>query len=150
MIIVLLDIDGVYIPFPDLAGNGLPTHARHHIVPAVVQTDGPVPIWLKPELGALVAGMLSDGGLKGVWASSWQADADTLIGPKLGLPPLGFVPLGRPNISTSHPCGYLWKRDPVSAWLGDRPAAWIDDDFTRLDHGWAARRNAAGIPTLLV
>jgi hypothetical protein len=85
-----------------------------------------------------------------VWASSWQADADTLIGPKVGLPPLGFVALGRPDITTSRPCGYLWKRDPVSAWLGDRPAAWIGDDFTRLDHAWAARGNADGIPTLIV
>ncbi|WP_248591975.1 hypothetical protein [Thermobifida alba] len=31
-----------------------------------------------------------------------------------------------------------------------KPAAWIDDDFTPLDHDWAARRTSSGIPTLLI
>lgn len=73
-----------------------------------------------------------------------------MIGPLLGLPPLPHVDLPRPKITTSHPNGYLWKRDHVDAWLGDAPAAWIDDDFTSLDHAWAARRTARGLPTLLV
>jgi hypothetical protein len=150
MITIMIDIDGVFIPFPDLDGNGPPTHTRHLVVPTVVATDAPVPIWLNPDLGALVADLLTTEDVEGIWASSWQADADTIIGPKLGIPPLGFVPLGRPNITTSHPRGYLWKRDPVEAWLAGRPAVWIDDDFTHLDHSWAAARNTAGIPTLLV
>lgn len=141
-----LDIDGVFIRFPGLDGQRA---ARPHS-PEVVPTDAPVPIWLTARLGALVADLLAAEDVEGVWASSWQADADTLIGPRLGIPPIGHIPLGRPNITTSHPRGYLWKRDPVSAWLANRPAAWIDDDFTRLDHAWAARRNTAGIPTLLI
>src|SRR5690606_5151011 len=60
------------------------------------------------------------------------------------------IELGAPDVPTAHPHGYLWKRDPVSAWLKDAPAAWIDDDFTPLDHDWAARRTSSGIPTLLI
>ncbi|MEU6124593.1 phosphotransferase [Streptomyces sp. NPDC047123] len=61
-----------------------------------------------------------------------------------------FVDLPRPQITTSHPDGYLWKRDHVDAWLGDAPAVWIDDDFTGLDHAWAEERTARGTATLLV
>ncbi|MDH6125787.1 hypothetical protein [Kitasatospora sp. GP82] len=37
-------------------------------------------------------------------------------------------------ITTSHPDGYLWKRNHVADWLATAPAVWIDDDFTPLDH----------------
>ncbi len=72
--------------------------------------------------------------------------------PLLGLPTLPYVDLPRPQITTSHPPnGYLWKRDHVDAWLGDAPpVVWIDDDFTGLDHEWAAERSARGVATLLV
>lgn len=73
-----------------------------------------------------------------------------MIGPLLGLPAFGHIDLPRLPITTSHPDGYLWKRDRVDAWLGTAPAVWIDDDFTALDHRWAADRTAAGHPTLLI
>jgi hypothetical protein len=73
-----------------------------------------------------------------------------MIGPLLGVPPFPHVDLPRPQITTSHPNGYLWKRDHVDAWLADVPVAWIDDDFTALDHAWAEQRNGVGVPTLLI
>jgi hypothetical protein len=85
-----------------------------------------------------------------VWCTSWRQDATTLIGPLLGLPSLPHVDLPHPQITTSHPNGYLWKRDHVGAWLDDAPAVWIDDDFTSLDHTWAAERTARGAATLLI
>jgi hypothetical protein len=150
MVALLLDIDGVFVPFPDADGHGPPTHARHHVVPTGHDPATPVPIWLSPAIGTLVAEFLLAEPVEAVWASSWQADADPLVGRRLGLPPLGYIPLGQPAITTPHPNGYLWKRDPVAAWLGNRPAAWIDDDFTEIDYRWAEKRTVAGIPTLLV
>ncbi|MFF5326038.1 hypothetical protein [Streptomyces rubradiris] len=82
--------------------------------------------------------------------TSRRQDATTLIGPLLGIPPLPHVDLPHPGITTSHPNGYLWKRDHVDGRLGDAPAVWIDDDFTDPDHSWAAGRTASGAPTLLV
>ncbi|MFI6546286.1 hypothetical protein ACIBO9_23860 [Streptomyces prunicolor] len=63
---------------------------------------------------------------------------------------LPCVDLRRPQITTSHPNGYLWKRDDVDTWLGDAPAIWIDDGFTDLNHEWAAGRTARGQVTALV
>ncbi|GGX41395.1 hypothetical protein GCM10010353_65920 [Streptomyces chryseus] len=85
-----------------------------------------------------------------MWCTSWRRDATTIIGPLLGLPDFPHLDLPRPQITTSHPNGYLWKRDHVAPWLGSAPVAWIDDDFTSLDHAWAAERTARGHPTLLI
>ncbi|OXY87467.1 hypothetical protein BEK98_43855 [Streptomyces diastatochromogenes] len=37
------------------------------------------------------------------------------------LPPFPHIDLPRPHITTSHPNGYLWKRDRVDAWLAGAP-----------------------------
>ncbi|MFF5963482.1 HAD domain-containing protein [Streptomyces collinus] len=147
---LLLDIDGVLIPFPDAEGSTPATHARHDVVPACRSADDPVTIWLNPAHGPLLMEVIRTGMVTPVWCTSWRRDAATLIGPLLGLPPLPHVDLPRPKITTSHPNGYLWKRDYVDAWLADAPAVWIDDDFTDLDHSWAAERTARGAATLLV
>lgn len=147
---LLLDIDGVLIPFPDDEGTTPATHVRYEVVPTGRSADDPVTVWLHPEHGPQLMDVLRTGLLSPVWCTSWRRDATTLIGPLLGLPPWQYVDLPRPQITTSHPNGYLWKRDYVDIWLGDAPAVWIDDDFTDLDQAWAAERNARGSATLLI
>lgn len=134
---LLLDIDGILIPFPDAEGAGPATHTRHDVVPTGRSADDPVAIWLNPAHGPLLTHVIRTGLVAPVWCTSWRQDASTLIGPLLSLPSLPYVDLPHPQITTSHPNGYLWKRDHVDAWLGDTPAIWIDDDFTSLDHEWA-------------
>ncbi|MDV7218178.1 HAD domain-containing protein [Streptomyces prunicolor] len=147
---LLLDVDGVLIPFPDADGASPASHNRHDVVPADRSADDPVTIWLNPAHGPLLMQVIRTGLVTPVWCTSWRHDATTLIGPLLGLPPLPYVDLPRPQITTSHPNGYLWKRDHVGTWLGNAPVIWIDDDFTALDHEWAAERTALGQATTLV
>jgi hypothetical protein len=147
---LLLDVDGVLIPFPDADGTTPATHARHDVVPAGRSADNSVTIWLDPDQGRLLMDVIRTGLVTPVWCTSWRQDATTLIGPLLGLPDLPHVDLPRRRLTTSHPNGYLWKRDHVDAWLAGAPAAWIDDDFTGLDHAWAAERTARGAATLLM
>ncbi|MFE2379374.1 hypothetical protein [Streptomyces sp. NPDC059398] len=147
---LLIDIDGVLIPFPHADGATPPSHVRYDVVPAGRPPETPVPVWLNPEHGPMLTDLIRMRLVAPTWCTSWRHDAITLIGPLLGMPTFPYVDLPRPNITTSHPNGYLWKRDHVDAWLGDAPAAWIDDDFTDLDHAWATARAARGFPTLLV
>ncbi|WP_329252387.1 hypothetical protein OG223_24270 [Streptomyces sp. NBC_01478] len=147
---LLLDVDGVLIPFPDAEGASPATHNRHDVVPADRSADDPVTIWLSPAHGPLLMQVIRTGLVTPVWCTSWRQDATNLIGPLLGVPSLPCVDLPRPQITTSHPNGYLRKRDDVDTWLGDAPAIWIDDDFTDLDHEWAAGRTTRGQVTALV
>ncbi|MFJ9433861.1 hypothetical protein ACIRQY_29990 [Streptomyces sp. NPDC101490] len=135
---------------PDEHSSTPATQARHDVVPADHSADNPVTVWLNPDHGRLLMDVIRTGLVTSAWCTSWRQDATTLIGPLLGLPTLPYLDLPRPQITTSHPDGYLWKRDHVDAWLGDAPAVWIDDDFTRLDHEWAVERAARGTATILI
>ncbi|ALO13602.1 hypothetical protein AQF52_8021 [Streptomyces venezuelae] len=114
---LLLDIDGVLIPFPAADGSTPATHVRHTVLPTGRASHDPVPIWLDPAHGPMRTGLLTGGLVAPVWCTSWRNDATTIVGPLLGLPEFPHLDLPRPKITTSHPNGYLWKRDHVEAWL---------------------------------
>ncbi|MEU4164042.1 HAD domain-containing protein [Actinoplanes sp. NPDC026670] len=145
---LLLDIDGVLIPFPAEDKSTPNTHTRHQV--SLTGFPNPIWVWLNHDHGPLIADAISTGLVRPVWCTSWRIDATRQIGPLLGLPHFEHIELPRLPITTSHPDGYLWKRDHVEWWLADAPAVWIDDDFTELDHRWAADRTARRAATLLV
>ncbi|WP_106402819.1 hypothetical protein [Actinocorallia populi] len=145
---LLCDIDGVHIPFP--APNGeIPVGFQPQFVTPTGH-DEPVKIWLNPATGRLLLNAIADLPLTPLWCSSWRADSAPLIGHPLGLPTWEHLDLPLLSITTSHPNGYLWKRDTVTPYIGDHPLIWIDDDFTPADHTWAAHRTTSGTPTLLI
>ncbi|GAA1649161.1 HAD domain-containing protein [Actinoplanes couchii] len=145
---LLLDIDGVLIPFPD-ADKSIPATHRCHQVHLTGCPD-PIEVWLNPAHGPLITDAINTGLVQPVWCTSWRIDASHQIGPLIGLPAFEHIELPRLPITTSHPDGYLWKRDHVEPWLADAPAVWIDDDFTTLDHQWANNRTTRGAATLLI
>ncbi|MFE7223507.1 HAD domain-containing protein [Nocardioides sp. NPDC057577] len=147
---LLLDIDGVLIPFPRADDLTPATHVHHDVVPAGRSADNPVTVWLDPTHGPMLSELFCTGLVVPAWCTSWREDASNLIGPLLGLSPMPYIDLPQLPITTSHPNGYLWKRDYVDNWLADAPAVWIDDDFSSLDQEWAAERTTRGAATLLV
>jgi len=80
-----------------------------------------------------------------VWATGWEERANEHLPHILQLP-FGELPCltfgGRAVFGSSH-----WKLDALTAYAGDRPAAWIDDNIDRACRSWAKDR---GVPTLLV
>jgi hypothetical protein len=79
-----------------------------------------------------------------VWATGWEDRANyelrSLIGLRQDLPVVTF---GRGSRYGSAE----WKTKPISRHAGDRPAAWIDDNFGASHERWARNRKS---PTLLV
>jgi hypothetical protein len=79
-----------------------------------------------------------------VWTTGWEQHANTGLSSMLGLsedlPTLTFGKKARAGSSN-------WKIKPVDEYAGDRPIAWLDDNFAARHERWAADRPA---PTLLV
>lgn len=82
-----------------------------------------------------------------VWCTGWEEKANEHLPAALGLPrPLPFLSFDK-HVTTGTTMPGHWKLGAITAYLGDRPAAWIDDAFNEACHEWARQRAA---PTLLV
>ncbi len=77
------------------------------------------------------------------WASGWEDKANFYLPQLLGLPELPHVSFDL----TPRSGGAHWKLAALEAYAGERPIAWIDDNFDPSCYEWAERRPA---PTLLV
>jgi hypothetical protein len=128
--LLLLDVDGVLNPYPETP----PGYAEYRFFP---QDDEPVRLctdhggWLL-ELAAVY---------EIAWASGWGEAANELVCPVLGLPRFTVVTL------PPRPFDPTLKLPAVTAFAGDRAAAWVDDIVTEEMCAWAASRPA---PTLLI
>lgn len=147
---ILVDIDGVLNAWE--APKILPKH--NHLARAgkyTVVLDHRHPLWMRQL--AEVADMM--------WASMWQAHAGPVFGAVADIghdwPFLDFdahqaalpwhmVKQGRTGNGVGN-----YKRALIEALAEDgRPLVWIDDDMQDSQIEWAAKRDAAGMPTLFV
>ena len=140
--VLLIDVDGVLNPF-----------AREGAVPAgweshQVQATNPIrgtrtyTVVLTREHGAWLTELARDFDL--AWATTWEDQANTVIAPLIGLParlPVAEVGWRMYNYD---------KVEGIVALVGDRPAAWIDDEPGWAGNEWAKERRARGVPTLLL
>ena len=78
-----------------------------------------------------------------IWASGWEDRANDYLPAILGVPSLPHLSFdGEARFGTAH-----WKLAAIEAYAGERPLAWIDDNFDTSCYEWAEGRAA---PTLLV
>ncbi len=128
---LLLDLDGVLNPF---AAAACPEGYREHVF-----FEGEEPARYCLVHGAWIRELAEVGELW--WATGWGEHANERYLPMLGVEPLPVVRF--PTV----PFEPERKVPAVAAVVGDRPAAWIDDNHTPAGRRWAAERAA---PTLLV
>jgi hypothetical protein len=121
--LLFLDVDGTLLPF----GGEVRTFG-----------DDPNPLLarLDPAHGPRLAALRCDL----VWATTWMADANDALAPRLGLPGLPVVDWPEPSDvdEQDERAGLHWKTRTLVAWAGGRPFAWVDDEITRADRAWVA------------
>ncbi|BBY66745.1 HAD domain-containing protein [Mycolicibacterium helvum] len=70
-----------------------------------------------------------------IWATAWMHDANEVIAPLLGLPPLPVADL--PEAPLEDPVGTLhWKTAALVAAARGRRFVWLDDEISDVDRTW--------------
>ncbi|MDI6105918.1 HAD domain-containing protein [Actinoplanes sp. NEAU-A12] len=125
--LLYLDVDGPLIPFRARPTEHGPT-SRTATVPG--QASGnPLVDRLDPADGRRLMAL----GCQLIWATTWMADANEIVAPRLGLPELPIVDFPDDE-SPQH--GLHWKTKPLTQEAGDRPFIWLDDEITDTDQRW--------------
>ena len=119
--LLFLDVDGPLIPF------------RARDTAAAAPDDGnPLLGRLDPEDGRRLLAL----GCELVWATTWMAEANEVVSPRLGLPRLPVVEW--PDDDADPRGGLHWKTAFLARWAAGRPFVWLDDEVTEIDRRWVA------------
>lgn len=70
------------------------------------------------------------------WATGWAEDANLVIAPILGLPPLPVVSLPEYPEGDYYPDGLHWKTRALVDQAAGRPFIWVDDEIRDHDRIW--------------
>ncbi|MFI8849014.1 HAD domain-containing protein [Streptomyces sp. 891-h] len=138
--VLFLDIDGPLIPFgaPTPAGSpgAGPAPAFQSERESSAPGQNPLLDRLDPEHGRKLAALPCEL----VWATTWMADANECVAPRLGLPALPMVDWPEPSEEEERDvrAGLHWKTRTLSAWAAGRAFAWVDDEITDRDRAWVA------------
>lgn len=131
---LFLDVDGVLV----LRGEPRDGYVEHEVcfragtTEAILVNPGH-----RPWIGSLARHF------DVVWATGWELEAPRLLAPLLDLPDFPVIEFTeRPS-----PGSRIAKLRDIAARVGDRRAAWVDDDFEEDVWPWAERRPW---PTLLI
>ncbi|MEV0536140.1 HAD domain-containing protein [Kitasatospora sp. NPDC050463] len=140
--LLFLDVDGPLIPFGG-AAQEYPTGATDP--EPLDAAANPLLARINPEHGRRLAALPCEL----VWATTWMADANECIAPRIGLPQLAVVAWPEPSDSDDQDerRGLHWKTRALVAWAAGRPFVWVDDEVTAVDRAWVAANHQG--PALL-
>ncbi|MFI6537940.1 hypothetical protein ACIBHY_36190 [Nonomuraea sp. NPDC050547] len=131
LLLLFLDVDGPLIPFgaaqyPTYRGFAEPRGAGSH----------PLLTRVNPEHGSRLMALACEL----VWATTWMADANECICPRIGLPRLPVVTWPEPSSvdERDERDAMHWKTRTLVAWAAGRAFAWVDDEITNADRAWVS------------
>ncbi|MFJ9851141.1 hypothetical protein [Streptomyces sp. NPDC101150] len=134
--LLFLDVDGPLNPWLAKPHRRPAGYTTHRMRPTGWEPPrGPLRVWLNPGHGPLLMGL----GYRLIWATTWKEEANTWIGPVLGLPELPAVQW--PQMHRRDPDCVHWKTRQLLTHAAGRPFAWVDDEIGPADLDWIARHH---------
>ena len=128
--LIFVDVDGVLIPLW-ARPTGTDRHSIGGADDAADSSGNPLAGRLDPDDGQRLLAL--PGEL--VWASTWMAEANGVVAPRLGVPVLPVVDW--PD-AEEPPRGVHWKTLALAQWAAGRAFVWLDDEITDADRRWVA------------
>ncbi|MBC6468435.1 HAD domain-containing protein [Actinomadura alba] len=131
--LLFLDVDGPLIPF----GAAPERYPTYQTCAEPMGADGnPLLARIDPRHGPRLASLPCEL----VWATTWMADANESIAPRIGLPALAVVAWPEPSDQDERDerAGLHWKTRAVVGWAAGRSFIWVDDEITDVDRAWVS------------
>ncbi|MFD5630539.1 HAD domain-containing protein [Streptomyces sp. NPDC127072] len=147
--LLFLDVDGPLIPFGAAPPEHPDGHPTYRTTPEPPGADAnPLVSRINPEHGPRLAALPCEL----IWATTWMADANEIIAPRLGLPELPVVTWPDPSSTEEQSerdvwdawderderAGLHWKTRPLVTWAAGRAFIWADDEITDADRTWVS------------
>lgn len=136
--LLLLDVDGPLNPFDAPPHRRPAGYQTHRLSPSGWTGRRPLRVWLNPSHGPALLALPADL----VWCTTWEHDANRMIGPRIGLPELPVIewPPDRGPGQHGTPSVH-WKTRTVIEYAAGRPFVWVDDEVTAADREYVAARH---------
>jgi hypothetical protein len=134
--LLFLDVDGPLIPFGASARQYPAVYPACQTGYELKAASNPLLTTINPGHGPQLMALRCDL----VWATAWMNDANEIISPRIGLPPLPVVIWPEPSDTDDQDerDGLHWKTRALVAWAAGRSFAWVDDEITNPDQAWVS------------
>lgn len=121
--LILIDVDGPLNPYAAKPTRRPIGYTTHRLAPLGINPKKPLRVWLNPQHGAMLLALAEETNSDLVWATTWEHDANKMIGPVIGLPELPVVEFGFK--------AHQWKYNAALDYCAGRKFVWLDDDFDK-------------------
>ncbi|MFI5752997.1 HAD domain-containing protein [Streptomyces sp. NPDC051644] len=135
--LLFLDVDGPLIPFGTAPQQPSGEHPTYQVGQEPLGAgSNPLLARINPAHGPKLAALPC----RLVWATTWMADANECVAPRLGLPELPVVSWPEPSEDDERDerAGLHWKTRALLDWAAGRAFVWVDDEITDRDRAWVS------------